>query len=115
MRMLGYLRGVYGKAHITLHAGELVPGLVRPEELTYHIREAVEVGRAERVGHAVDVLHEDDWPGLMRERHVMVESPLTSNVQILEVSGREHPFPTTGPSACRSPWPPTTKASPAPT
>ncbi|WP_053719075.1 adenosine deaminase family protein [Saccharothrix sp. NRRL B-16348] len=97
MRMLAYLRGAYGKAHITLHAGELVPGLVKPEELTYHIREAVEVGRAERVGHAVDVLHEDDWPELMRlmrARHVMVESPLTSNAQILEVSGWEHPFPT---------------------
>ncbi|WP_033431994.1 adenosine deaminase family protein [Saccharothrix syringae] len=97
MRMLDHLRGAYAKGHITLHAGELAPGLVKPEELTYHIREAVEVGHAERVGHAVDVLHEDRWPALMRtmrQRHVMVESPLTSNAQILEVSGEEHPFPT---------------------
>jgi adenosine deaminase len=97
MRMLDYLRGVYSKAHITLHAGELVPGLVKPKELTYHIREAVLTGHAERIGHGVDVLHEDHCPELlrlMRDKHVMVESPLTSNEQILGVSGWEHPFPT---------------------
>ncbi len=99
MRMLDYLRGIYTKAHIALHAGELVPQLVQtqPEELTYHIRDAVLVGHAERIGHGVAIRHEEDWPQLMRvmrERHVMVESPLTSNEQILEVSGREHPFPT---------------------
>lgn len=37
MQMLDYLRGVYPKAHITLHAGELVPGLVPPEELRYQL------------------------------------------------------------------------------
>ncbi len=96
MRMLEYLRGVYPAGHITLHAGELVPGLVKPEELTYHIREAVLTGQAERIGHGTDVLGEDDWPGLMRtmaDRNVMVEVNLTSNEQILEVSGRDHPFP----------------------
>ena len=30
MRMLDYLHGVYPKVHITLHAGELAPGLVPP-------------------------------------------------------------------------------------
>jgi adenosine deaminase len=97
MRMLEYLRGAYPRGHITLHAGELVPGLIKPEELNYHIREAVEVGQAERVGQAVDLVHEDNWPQLpdtMRRRHIMVESPLTSNDQILGVSGPEHPFPT---------------------
>jgi adenosine deaminase len=96
MRMLDYLRGVYPTGHITLHAGELVPGLVKPEELTYHIREAVLTGRAERIGHGADVLGEDDWPRLMRtmaDRHVMVEVNLTSNEQILGISGRDHPFP----------------------
>lgn len=97
MRMLDYLRGVYTAGHITLHAGELVPGLTKPEELTYHIREAVRTGHAERIGHGTDVLGEDEWPSLMRTmagRHVLVETNLTSNEQILEVSGQEHPFPT---------------------
>ena len=96
MRMLDYLRGVYPAGHIALHAGELVAGLVEPEELTYHIREAVFTGHAERIGHGVDVLEEDSWPHLMStmaDRHVMVETNLTSNEQILDVSGRDHPFP----------------------
>lgn len=97
MRMLDFLRGVYPAGHITLHAGELVPGLVKPEELTYHIREAVLTGHAERIGHGTDVLGEDNWPQLMRtmaDRHVLTEINLTSNEQILEISGRAHPFPT---------------------
>ena len=96
MRMLDYLRGVYPAGHITLHAGELVPGLVKPEELTYHIREAVLTGHAERIGHGVDVQGEDNWPrlmGTMAGRHVPVEVNLTSNEQVLGVSGRDHPFP----------------------
>lgn len=96
MRMLNYLRGVYSAGHITLHAGELAPGLVKPEELTYHIREAVLTGRAERIGHGADILGEDDWPGLMRtmaDRQVLAEINLTSNEQILGIAGRDHPFP----------------------
>jgi adenosine deaminase len=96
MRMLDYLRGVYSAGHITLHAGELAPGLVKPEELTYHIREAVLTGHAERIGHGADILGEDDWPRLMRtmaDRDVLVEVNLTSNEQILGIAGREHPFP----------------------
>ena len=30
MRMIRYLRSVYPRAHVTLHAGEIVPGLVAP-------------------------------------------------------------------------------------
>lgn len=97
MRMLDYLRGVYPRGHITLHAGELAPGLAKPEELTYHIREAVVTGHAERIGHGADVLGEDNAPQLMRTmagRHVLVEVNLTSNDQILGISGQDHPFPT---------------------
>ncbi|MEU5414190.1 adenosine deaminase family protein [Streptomyces clavifer] len=96
MRMLNYLHGVYPRAHITLHAGELVPGLVKPEDLTFHIDDAVRTGRAERIGHGVDLVHEDDWRRLARDmarRQVAVEVPLTSNAQILQVEGKEHPFP----------------------
>ncbi|MBH1937417.1 adenosine deaminase [Streptomyces sp. AV19] len=95
MRMLDRLHGWYPEVHITLHAGELVPGLVGPEFLRSHIRQAVHTGHAERIGHGVDVLWEDDRSGLlatMAARHVLVETPLTSNSQILGVSGRRHPF-----------------------
>ncbi|WP_033824443.1 adenosine deaminase [Kitasatospora sp. MBT63] len=96
MQMLDYLHGEYPEVHITLHAGELVPGLVKPEDLRFHIREAVLTGHADRIGHGVDLAHEDDPEGLLRTmaaRHVLVEVPLTSNEQILGVSGPEHPFP----------------------
>ncbi|MGN9789673.1 adenosine deaminase family protein [Streptomyces sp. OZ13] len=96
MRMLNYLHGVYPRAHITLHAGELVPGLVKPEDLTFHIDDAVRTGQAERIGHGVDLVHEDDWRRLARDmarRRIAVEVPLTSNAQILQVEGDEHPFP----------------------
>jgi adenosine deaminase len=95
MRMLDYLRGVYSKGHITLHAGELVPGLVPDADLRFHIREAVVTGHAERIGHGVDVMGEDDPNGLLAEmsrRHVLVEIALTSNCQILRVCGGAHPF-----------------------
>ncbi|MEV5597719.1 adenosine deaminase [Streptomyces sp. NPDC052496] len=96
MRMLDFLHGVYPRAHITLHAGELVPGLVKPEDLRFHINEAVRTGHAERIGHGVDVAHEDDAPALLRtmaRRGIAVEVPFTSNRQILGVSGADHPFP----------------------
>jgi adenosine deaminase len=96
MAMLDYLHGVYPKVHITLHAGELAEGLVKPEDLTYHIRTSVERGHAERIGHGAAIMMEKDPIGLMKEmaaRNVMVEINLTSNDQILGISGDEHPLP----------------------
>ena len=96
MKMVQYLHSVYPKVHISLHAGELAPGLVPPEGLRFHIRQAVELGHAERVGHGVDVMYEDNAQGLLREmaqRHMMVEINLSSNEGILGIAGNEHPFP----------------------
>ncbi len=96
MAMLDYLHGVYPKVHITLHAGELALGLVPPEDLTFHIRASVERGHAERIGHGVDVMNENDPIGLLHEmakRNVLVEISLTSNDMILGVSGDDHPLP----------------------
>ncbi|MGA7857950.1 MAG: adenosine deaminase [Terracidiphilus sp.] len=96
MKMLAYLHSVYPKVHISLHAGELAPGLVPPEGLRFHIRQAVELGHAERIGHGVDVMYEDNAQGLLKEmaqKHVMVEINLSSNEGILGIKGNEHPFP----------------------
>jgi adenosine deaminase len=95
MKMLNYLHSVYPKVHISLHAGELAPGLVPPEGLRFHIRQAVEDGHAERIGHGVDVMYEDDAQALLKEmaqKHVMVEINLSSNEGILGIKGAEHPF-----------------------
>jgi hypothetical protein len=96
MAMLDYLHGVYPKVHIALHAGELAMGLVKPEDLSFHIRASIEHGHAERIGHGVDVMLEKDPIALLKEmaaRNVLVEINLTSNDQILEISGDEHPLP----------------------
>jgi adenosine deaminase len=96
MRMLDYLHFVYPRVPISLHAGELAPGLAPPEGLRFHIRQAVELGHAQRIGHGVDVMYEDDAQALLKElaeKHVMVEINLSSNEAILGVKGAEHPFP----------------------
>lgn len=96
MRILDYLHGVYPKVHISLHAGELAMGLVPPEGLRFHIRESIEQGHAERIGHGVAVMNERDPVGLLREmaqRRVLVEICLTSNDGILGVRGKDHPLP----------------------
>ena len=95
MRMVEYLHGLYPKVHISLHAGELAPGMVPPEGMRFHIRQAVELGHAERIGHGVDVMYEDDAAGLLKEmakKHVMVEINLSSNEGILGITGDHHPF-----------------------
>ena len=95
MRLLDYLHSVYPKVQVTLHAGELVPGLVPPEGLRFHIRESIALGHAKRIGHGVAVMQEDDAVGLLKamaRNKIMVEICLTSNTGILGVSGAQHPL-----------------------
>jgi hypothetical protein len=97
MRILGFLGKLYPEVKLSLHAGELAPGLVPPEQLRFHIRGAVETAGARRIGHGIDLLYEDDpWSLLkeMAERRILVEINLTSNDLILGISGDRHPFAT---------------------
>ena len=96
MQMLDYLHRLYPRVHISLHAGELAPGLVPPDGLRFHIRQAIELGHAERIGHGVDGMDEDHAEALLKtmaERHILVEINLTSNAVILGVKGVDHPLP----------------------
>ena len=95
MRMMQYLHSQYPNVHVTLHAGELVEGLVPPEGLRFHVRDSVEMAGAERIGHGVDALNETNALELLTEmakKNVMVEICLTSNDVILGVSGSKHPL-----------------------
>jgi hypothetical protein len=102
MAMLDFLHEQYavtGRSplHITLHAGELTAEYLPPASTanTFHIRQAIELGHAERIGHGLDILSETDSQGLldeMRAQNVLVEICLSSNAQILEVSGTDHPL-----------------------
>jgi hypothetical protein len=96
MRMLNYLESKIPNVNVALHAGELTLGLVTPEHLRSHIREAVITGGARRIGHGVDVMYEDrpyELLQMLADRHIAVEVPLTSNRLILGVAGAQHPFP----------------------
>ena len=95
MEMLGFLAAQYPGVHIALHAGELTLGLVPPEQLRFHIRQAVHIAKAQRIGHGVDISYEDDALALMatmRHQGVLVEICLTSNDVILGVKDAMHPF-----------------------
>ena len=102
MAMLDFLYQRYtatglSPLQVTLHAGELTAAVLPPGSTanTFHIRRAVEVGHARRIGHGVDVLTETDSAGLLDElaaRGVLVEVCLSSNDQILEIRGAGHPL-----------------------
>ena len=95
MRMFRALRLVRPSVPVSLHAGELALGLVPPESLGLHVRRAVEVGGARRIGHATDVMNDVDPAGLMREmarKGIAVEVSLTSSDVILGVRGSRHPL-----------------------
>src|SRR5580765_1047226 len=97
MKMLDDLHKIYPQVHISLHAGELAVGLVPPDDLHFHIRKSIEQGHAERIGHGVSVMSENDSLGLLKEmaaKNVLVEICLTSNAKILGVEGTNHPLPT---------------------
>lgn len=96
MKMFRYLNHAFGgRVNTSLHAGELTLGLVEPENTNSHIREAVFVAGAKRIGHGVDVAFETGSVPLldaMRKRQVAVEINLTSNEFILGVKNEAHPF-----------------------
>ena len=97
MSMLDFLHRLYSGVKITLHAGELVEGLVPPETLRFHMRESVRVGHALRIGHGAGVMYEDDPFELLKElatKRVLVEIALSSNDLILGIKGSRHPLRT---------------------
>ena len=96
MQMFALLHKMYPKVPYTLHAGELTRGLVKPEDLTWHIRSALGDAGANRIGHGVDMPYETDNKQLldyMSTRHIPIEINLTSNEFILGVKDDRHPFP----------------------
>lgn len=95
MRMVAFFKERYPTVNVTLHAGELAAGLAPPGDLRGHIRQAVEIGGARRIGHGVALAYEDDPVALLqrmaRER-IAVEINLASNAAILGVRGAAHPL-----------------------
>ncbi len=95
MEILAFLHQAYPDVHISLHAGELVPAEVTPNDIQFHINEAIKIGHAERIGHGVDIAFERDAQGLLKymsQHAIPVEINLTSNEMILGISPQQHPL-----------------------
>ncbi|MFJ1269028.1 adenosine deaminase [Legionella lytica] len=95
MQIFQYLHQLYPQVNISLHAGEITSEIVTPSDLNYHIHDALFIGQAQRIGHGVDIAHEDDVDktlDYMAKQQKAVEINLISNKRILNVSGKEHPL-----------------------
>jgi hypothetical protein len=95
MVMFNYCHSHYPTVKYSMHAGELTLGLVQPEDLTWHIREAVYTAGAYRIGHGVDLAYEENPYELLRymaKNSIPIEINLVSNEFILKVKESRHPF-----------------------
>jgi len=95
MLMFKYCHSKFPDVKYTLHAGELTLGLVQPEDLTWHINDAIHVAGANRIGHGVDIAYEANSYDLLRymaKNNIPIEINLTSNEFILKVKENRHPF-----------------------
>ncbi|MCP9766276.1 adenosine deaminase [Lacihabitans sp. LS3-19] len=95
MRMYRYLNSKFPNIQNSLHAGELTLGMVKPEELSWHIEEAIDVAGAKRIGHGIDIPFEKNGKAILEKMHnenIAIEINLTSNEFILKVKNDEHPI-----------------------
>lgn len=95
MVMFKYCHSRFPKVKYSMHAGELTLGLVRPEELSWHINAAIYTAGANRIGHGVDMAYEEKSYDLMRymaKNNIPIEINLTSNEFILKVKENRHPI-----------------------
>lgn len=95
MEMFRYCHKKFPKVKYAMHAGELTLGLVKPEELTWHINAAVRTAEANRIGHGVDMAYEHNSYELLRymaKNHIPIEINLYSNEFILKVKDDQHPI-----------------------
>ncbi|MEO8172788.1 MAG: hypothetical protein ABI581_06880 [Sediminibacterium sp.] len=90
-----FLEQKYPDVKYAIHAGELVSGMVQPENLGTHIRQSLVLNNLKRIGHAVDIIYDNDFVGTIRKlkaKKVAIEINLTSNEFILGVADDLHPI-----------------------
>ncbi|MDH5456317.1 MAG: adenosine deaminase [Gammaproteobacteria bacterium] len=80
------LRQQYSGVRLSIHAGEV-------DEPNSHVRDTLRLG-ADRIGHGLNLVSDDDTMLLMRHGPYLVEINLISNLLLEYVSNyTEHPFP----------------------
>ncbi|MEM6485126.1 MAG: adenosine deaminase [Pseudomonadota bacterium] len=84
--VLRELRRKHHGVHLSIHAGEV-------DEPNHHVRDTLLLG-ADRIGHGVNLITDDDTMRLMRHGPYLVEINLISNLLLEYISDfSEHPFP----------------------
>lgn len=93
MQMYNYLARRSPSVHRALHAGELTLGLVRPKNLSFHIQQARDIAKAQRIGHGVDLSYEQHPIKLLQDlkENAAIEINFSSNEFILGVKDENHP------------------------
>lgn len=82
MEMIRFIGSKFPHVHRSLHAGEQTMGKAPPYALVDHVKKAIEVAGAERIGHGTSIPFEVDSVGTlarMARDNVAVEINLTSN------------------------------------
>jgi adenosine deaminase len=95
MQFYNYCHQKYPLVKYSLHAGELTLGLVKPEELTWHINAAIHDAKANRIGHGADIAYEKNVYDLLKymaKNKIAVEINLSSNEFILGLVNDKHPI-----------------------
>ncbi|MDR5591133.1 adenosine deaminase [Christiangramia sp. SM2212] len=90
-----FLRSKYKNVKFSVHAGELTLGLVRPELLGKHIKEAIDIAKPKRIGHGLDIIYDSDFTNTIKKlsnSNTAIEINLTSNEFILNVVDDLHPI-----------------------
>jgi adenosine deaminase CECR1 len=86
LQTLRELRRQFGGVKLSIHAGEV-------DEPNYHVRDTLLLG-ADRIGHGLNLITDDETMRLMRHGPYMVEINLISNLLLQYVSDYDqHPFP----------------------
>lgn len=95
MAIIKLLNKHFPKVNIALHAGELRPESVSPQDLNFHIRDAIHTAKANRIGHGTAIAYENKAKALLKymaKNRIPVEINLTSNKKLLGISGEMHPI-----------------------
>jgi adenosine deaminase len=95
MQFYSFLKKKYSNVRFAIHAGELTTGMVQPERLGQHIKEAVTIAGPNRIGHAVDIIYDNEFTdtiALLKQKKIVIEINLSSNEFILGVSHDMHPI-----------------------
>src|ERR671936_387731 len=100
------IRFLAGDVPVALHAGELWLGLVPPADLAFHIRQAIEIAGARRIGHGVSIAFERAVAG--------AQSPLENAVALINAAltlppeddapGNRLPVPPAAPARPAAGW-----------